>query len=107
MNRVLTVVVLVPLAIILIALAVANRGAATFTIDPFNPGNPGLSVEWPLFVLLFVALGVGLLLGSAATWLRQSRYRKAARERASEVRALRDQAMRATPTQPTLPKPGA
>ena len=107
MNRVLTVVVLVPLAIILIALAVANRGAATFTIDPFNPGNPGLSVEWPLFVLLFVALGVGLLLGSAATWLRQGRYRKAARERASEVRALRDQAMRATPTQPTLPKPGA
>ena len=107
MNRVLTIVVLVPLAIILIALAVANRGAATFTIDPFNPGNPGLSVEWPLFVLLFVALGVGLLLGSAATWLRQSRYRKAARERASEVRALRDQAMRATPPQPTLPKPGA
>ena len=107
MNRVLTIVVLVPLAIILIALAVANRGAATFTIDPFNPGNPGLSVEWPLFVLLFVALGVGLLLGSAATWLRQGRYRKAARERASEVRALRDQAMRATPTQPTLPKPGA
>lgn len=107
MNRVLTVVVLVPLAIVLIALAVANRGAATFTIDPFNPGNPGLSVEWPLFVLLFVALGVGLLLGSAATWLRQGRYRKAARERASEVRALRDQAMRATPPQPTLPKPGA
>ncbi|MBN9039143.1 MAG: LapA family protein [Rhizobiales bacterium] len=107
MNRVLTIVVLVPLAIILIALAVANRGAATFTIDPFNPGNPGLSVEWPLFVLLFVALGVGLLLGSAATWLRQGRYRKAARERASEVRALRDQAMRATPPQPTLPKPGA
>ena len=107
MNRVLTVVVLVPLAIILIALAVTNRGASTFTIDPFNPGNPGLSVEWPLFVLLFVALGVGLLLGSAATWLRQGRYRKAARERASEVRALRDQAMRATPPQPTLPKPGA
>lgn len=106
MNRVLTIVVLVPLAVVLIALAVANRGAATFTIDPFNPGNPGLSVEWPLFVLLFVALGVGLLLGSAATWLRQGRYRKAARERAGEVRALRDQAMRAPPP-PTLPKPGA
>jgi len=107
MNRVLTIVVLVPLAIVLIALAVANRAAVTFTIDPFNPGNPGLSVEWPLFVLLFVALGIGLLLGSAATWLRQGRHRKAARERASEVRALRDQAMRVAPSQPTLPKPGA
>lgn len=107
MNRALTIVVLVPLAIVLIALAVANRGAVTFTIDPFNPGNPGLSVEWPLFVLLFVSLGIGLLLGSAATWLRQGRHRKAARERAGEVRALRDQAMRTAPTQSTLPKPGA
>jgi len=107
MNRVLTIVVLVPLAIILIALAVANRAAVIFTIDPFNPGNPGLSVEWPLFVLLFAALAIGLLLGSAATWLRQGRYRKAARERASEVRALRDQAMRAAPVQPTLPRPDA
>jgi len=106
MNRVVTIVVLVPLAIILIALAVANRAAVVFTLDPFNPGSPGLSVEWPLFVLLFAALGIGLFIGSLATWLRQGRYRKAARERAGEVRALRDQALRATPTEPLLPKPG-
>lgn len=107
MSRVVTVVVLVPVAIVLIALAVANRGAVPFTLDPFNPGNPGLTVEWPLFVLLFIALAIGLVLGSIATWIRQGRYRKAARERASEVRALRDQAMRAAPPQPTLPGPGA
>jgi len=107
MSRVVTVVVLVPVAIVLIALAVANRGAVPFTLDPFNPGNPGLTVEWPLFVLLFIALAIGLVLGSIATWIRQGRYRKAARERASEVRALRDQAMRATPPHPTLPGPGA
>lgn len=106
MNRILTIVVLVPLAIILIALAVANRGAVTFTLDPFNPGNPGLSVAWPLFVLLFIALAIGLVLGSMATWLRQGRYRRQAREKADEVRALRDQAMRVAPPQPTLPRPG-
>ncbi|KAB2863341.1 MAG: hypothetical protein F9K43_19085, partial [Bauldia sp.] len=56
LNRLLTVVVFIPLAIVLIALAVANRAPVDFTIDPFNPGNPGLTVSLPLFVLLFAAL---------------------------------------------------
>ena len=94
MNRFLTWVVFVPVAIVLVALAVANRAPAPFTIDPFNPGNPGLTVAWPLFVYLFAALAVGLIIGSIATWLRQGRYRRAARESAAEVRAMRDQAMR-------------
>lgn len=112
MNRFLTIAVFIPIAIVLIALAVANRGAVPFTLDPFNPGSPGLTINWPLFVYLFAALGLGLIVGSVATWLRQGHYRKAARERASEVRALRDQAMRdqavrTGPSQPSLPKPAA
>ncbi|RIK88034.1 MAG: DUF1049 domain-containing protein [Hyphomicrobiales bacterium] len=79
LNRFLTVVVFIPLAIVLIALAVANRAPVAFTIDPFNPGNPGLTVSLPLFVLLFAALALGLVVGSLATWFRQGRYRKAAR----------------------------
>jgi hypothetical protein len=55
-NRILTIVVFVPLAIVLIALAVANRELVAFTLDPFNPGNPALTVQLPLFVLLFFAL---------------------------------------------------
>ncbi len=106
MNRFLTIAVFIPIAIVLIALAVANRGAVPFTLDPFNPGSTGLTVNWPLFVYLFAALGLGLIVGSVATWLRQGRYRREARERANEVRALRDQAMRTT-AQPSLPKPAA
>lgn len=79
LNRFLTVLVFIPLAVVLIALAVANRGPVDFTIDPFNPGNPGLTASLPLFVLLFAAAALGLVVGSAATWLRQGRYRKAAR----------------------------
>ncbi|MBE0694564.1 MAG: DUF1049 domain-containing protein, partial [Aquamicrobium sp.] len=71
LNRLLTVVVFIPLAIVLIALAVANRAPVDFTIDPFNPGNPGLTVSLPLFVLLFAALALGLVIGSLATWFRQ------------------------------------
>ena len=79
LNRFLTVVVFIPLAIVLIALAVANRAPVAFTIDPFNPGNPGLTASLPLFALLFIALALGLVIGSLATWFRQGRYRKAAR----------------------------
>lgn len=88
LNRVLIVVVLVPLAVILIALAVANRMPVAFTLDPFNPGNPGLTLQLPLFVMLFLALGLGLILGSFATWWKQGRYRKEARNKSREVQTL-------------------
>ncbi len=95
LNRLLLIVVVVPLAIVLVALAVANRHAVSFTIDPFNPGNPALSMQAPLFVLLFLALALGMVVGSCATWLRQGRYRKLARQRGQEAEQLRRQAVRA------------
>ena len=84
MHRIFTVLVVVPIAVVLIAVSVANRAPTIFTLDPFNPGNPALSVQVPLFVLLLLALALGLILGSALTWFKQHKYRKAARE--SEIR---------------------
>jgi len=109
-NRMVAVLILVPLAVVLIALAVANRGTTSFTLDPFNPGNPALTMQAPLFFLLFAALAIGLVLGSMVTWLRQGRYRKQARQRSIEVEAARASAARATKTVSpaiALPRPGA
>jgi hypothetical protein len=94
-------------AIVLIALAVANRALVPFTLDPFNPGNPGLTLSLPLFAYLFIALLLGVLVGSAATWLRQGRYRRLARRHAQEARSLRDDAAasRAAVTVPTVSTP--
>ncbi|PHP68717.1 DUF1049 domain-containing protein [Zhengella mangrovi] len=89
LNRLVTVLILVPVAVVLIALAVANRGAVPFTLDPFNPGNPVLTVQWPLFAYLFLALVLGMVIGSFATWWTQGRYRKQARQRGREVKELR------------------
>jgi multisubunit Na+/H+ antiporter MnhE subunit len=55
-KRILTIVVLVPVAIVLIALAVANRTFVPFTLNPFDPGDPGLTLSLPFFVYLFIAL---------------------------------------------------
>ncbi|MGI6854920.1 LapA family protein [Mesorhizobium sp. 1B3] len=109
LNRLILIVVLVPLAIVLIALAVANRGVTAFTLDPFNPGNPALTVQLPLFVLLFAAVALGLLVGGAVTWWKQGRYRRLARQREQELHGLRA-ATPKTPAQqavpPALPGPG-
>lgn len=99
LNRILTIIILVPVAIILIALAVANRGVTAFTLDPFHPGNPGLTVELPLFIYLFAALALGMVVGSLATWLRQGRYRREARRQGGEAEKLRA-AARHTPALP-------
>jgi uncharacterized integral membrane protein len=106
LNRILLIAVFVPLAIVLVALAVANRGIVSFTLDPFNPGNPGLTWPMPLFVLIFAALALGMVVGSLATWVKQGRYRKLARQRSQEAEILRQAAARA-PVQaaPQLPRP--
>jgi len=109
-NRFLVILVFVPIAIVLIALAVANRGPATFTLDPFNPGNPALTIQTPLFILLFAALAIGMIVGSVATWIKQGRYRKAARQRGLEAQAARDAAARDAQragTHTALPRPDA
>ncbi len=106
LNRFVLIAVFVPLAIVLIALAVANRGATAFTLDPFNPGNPGLTWQVPLFVLLFAAIVLGLLIGSLTTWLKQGRYRKLARQRGHEAEALRQTAAnQPARSAPQLPRP--
>jgi uncharacterized integral membrane protein len=119
LNRLVLVVIFVPLAVVLIAFSVANRGLTAITLDPFNPGNPALTLSLPLFVWLFLALAVGIVVGGAATWARQSEWRRLARRRGKEAETLRQAAARgdATPPPPSstarpgafaaLPKPSA
>lgn len=84
-RKVLSLIILVPLAVILIVLSVANRGAVTFALNPFNPKDDVLSVSAPFFLFLFIALIIGMIIGSFATWLNQGKYRKRARSEAREA----------------------
>ncbi len=104
LNRVLTVLILLPLAVVLIALSVANRAPVAFSLDPFSADNPALTLSLPLFVLMFGALMAGLVIGSLATWLGQRKYRKAARRTLGEADALR--AKGADASKPATPAGG-
>lgn len=87
LSRLIAVVILLPVAVILIALTVANRETVGFTLDPFDPGSQALTFHAPLFVFLYLALLLGLVIGGAATWFTQHKYRKRARVLAREVGA--------------------
>lgn len=106
LNRFMTIVVFIPLAIVLVALAVANRAPVAFTIDPFNPGNPGLTVSLPLFIYLFAALALGLVVGSLATWFKQARYRKLARQREADLAVSARKPDEVTTAHAALPRSG-
>ena len=92
LGRFVWLIVMVPVAIIVIALSVANRNVVPLTFDPFTPGNPLLTVTAPLFMYLFASLLAGLIIGSVITWLAQGRHRKAARQAAADVAMLRKEA---------------
>jgi uncharacterized integral membrane protein len=91
MRRFLTLFVLVPIAIVVIVLSVANRGTVTFSLDPIGAGTTGWAANGPLYVFLFAALAVGVIIGGVAAWVRQGRWRAMARaERANAERLRRE-----------------
>lgn len=95
MARVLYwLVVVIPAAIFVVTLAVANRHTVNLVLDPFNPSNPAFSVPLPLFVWLFGCLFIGLLLGGFASWLKQGRWRRTARERTRDAYRWKSEADR-------------
>jgi uncharacterized integral membrane protein len=89
LRKIVAAIVLVPLAIVLIAFAVANRHAVTVSFDPFSSNDPAASVALPLFVLIILLLIVGVLIGGLASWLRQGKWRSAARRLERELTHLR------------------
>jgi len=84
-KKLINLVILVPLGIVLIVLCVANRQSVTLAFNPFRPEDGMLSVSAPFFVFLFLALILGLIVGSAATWVSQGKFRKRARTEAREA----------------------
>lgn len=85
MSRLTTIFILVPIGIIVLALAVANRQPVTLAVPPDVNGEPLLSATIPLFAVIFVALLIGMIIGSCATWVKQGRHRKKAQERKVEA----------------------
>lgn len=88
LRKIAILVIVVPLAAIIIAFAVANRHAVTVAFDPFSAANPAYAATVPLFVLIFILVILGVIVGGAAAWLRQAKWRRVARRLDGENRRL-------------------
>jgi uncharacterized integral membrane protein len=84
-----TLFITLPLGLIAIVLAVANRGDVTVSLDPFSSTDPALGFEMPLFVALFGAVFLGMIFGAIAMWLSLGSSRAKARRVRRENRSLR------------------
>jgi uncharacterized integral membrane protein len=91
MRKFFTALVLIPLGVIFVVFAVANHHLVTVSFDPFNSGDPSIAVRLPLFVVIIAMAMIGVVAGSFATWFRQRRWRRAARQYEAEARQARAQ----------------
>ncbi|KQT64336.1 MULTISPECIES: lipopolysaccharide assembly protein LapA domain-containing protein [unclassified Aureimonas] len=87
-SRILSFLILVPLAILLVVFCVSNRGPVTVSLDPLGT-MPQFTYSMPLFILMIGAVIVGLVLGGTGTWLTQAHYRRKAWKRRNEIERLK------------------
>ena len=89
MRKFFTALVVIPLGLIFIVFAVANRHFVTVSFDPFNSTDPAIAVSMPLFVVIIVVAILGVAAGGMATWFRQRHWRRAARRHEADARRAR------------------
>lgn len=93
-KKLFTLLIALPVAVAMIALAIANKHKVLLSFDPVNPDHPGWGVDFPLYYYLFAALLLGILMGGISTWFSQRRWRKMARQRTREASQWRKEADR-------------
>ena len=94
MKRLFQFIIFAPVAVILIALSVANRQSINLSLDPFSKTQPWLEVSVPVFWLIFGSLAVGMIIGGMVSWVKQGKFRKEAREQKYEAARARHEAKR-------------
>jgi uncharacterized integral membrane protein len=91
MRKFFTGLVLIPLGLIFVIFAVANRHWVTLSFDPFNSTDPSVAITLPLFVVIIAVAILGVMAGGCATWFRQRHWRRAARQHEADARQARAQ----------------
>ena len=94
--RILKWILAAPFILAFALFALANRQVVSVGLDPFNGGDiPNSAIVAPLFIILILAMMVGVVLGGVVTWFGQGKYRKAARQNRAEADRWRQQAQTA------------
>jgi uncharacterized integral membrane protein len=104
LRTLLTAVVLVPLGLLILLFAVANREWISVSLDPFAAQEPALAVSLPVFFVILLAVMAGVMIGGTATWLSQAKWRRAARRHQAALRRVLSET---TPSKPRTERESA
>jgi uncharacterized integral membrane protein len=96
LRRLISIIVALPVALLLVTLALANRHPVRLALDPFRPADPTISLVLPFYAYLLGLLLIGVVIGGVATWLTQAGWRRSARRRAAEASRWQAEAARLT-----------
>jgi uncharacterized integral membrane protein len=88
-RMLLKAIVVIPPAVVLVALALVNRQPVTVSLNPFDSSDPDLAVTVPLYLAGFTVLIAGVVLGGFAAWFKQGKHRRAGSRLAAEVVTIR------------------
>ena len=91
MKRILSWAFGLPVAVLLIAFAIANRRPVAVSFDPLSVEQPWLTLSMPLWSLLYIGILLGLIAGGVAAWLKQGKWRRIAREARRELDTTRSE----------------
>ena len=95
MAKFLKLLVAVPIALVIIAFAIANRQMVTVSFDPFSdPAASSAVITAPLFLLLLLVLLTGVFLGGVAGWFSQGKLRRRSRSARDDADRWREEAQR-------------
>jgi hypothetical protein len=101
MKQFLKLLILLPLAVAILAVAEANRHSVSIYLDPFAGASPeGTQITLPLFAVILIGIMIGVVFGSAVTYFEQGRHRRAARLARADADSLRAELARLSRTRP-------
>ena len=101
MKQFLKLLILLPLAVAILAVAEANRHPVHIYLDPFAGASPeGTQITVPLFAVILSAIMIGVIFGSVVTYFEQGRHRRAARRARGDADTLRAELARLSRTRP-------
>ena len=85
LKRIIGWVVGLPLTIIGVGFAVANRQWVSVSFDPIHRDQPFAKIDMPLWVLFFAGIFVGLFIGWFVAWRGAGKHRRSARDAKIEL----------------------
>lgn len=102
LKKIFWLIVGIPIAILLVLFSVANRQIVSVALFPIDTGGSRFMLEFPLFVFLFLALLLGVLVGGVVVWFSQGAYRRTARREKGRADELARQIKTDRPSLPPV-----